>query len=249
MFKHIDLGSLSIREGEEEGVFASGNWFYLITCGIAVILLLIALAWIVAFEAPHIVGLHDSISSNIDRSGVSNPVTAVLLNFRAYDTLLEIAVLIIAMLAIPHLPSEAPFVIRCATHENRDPVIEGLQRLLVPITVLVAGYMLWTGASNPGGAFQAGALAAGAGVLLLQSGGFYFNFDALMARCLAVIGLLVFVIAALVPLLSGANLLTFAPQAAGVIIIFVETAATASISLILLSLYQGIDYRSALVND
>ncbi len=33
----------------------------------------------------------------MDRSGVTHPVTAVLLNFRGYDTLLEVAVLLIAL--------------------------------------------------------------------------------------------------------------------------------------------------------
>lgn len=36
----------------------------------------------------------------VPESGVSNPVTAVLLNFRSYDTLLELAVLLAAILGI-----------------------------------------------------------------------------------------------------------------------------------------------------
>jgi hypothetical protein len=37
---------------------------------------------------------------HLAESGVSNPVTAVLLNFRSYDTLLEVAVLVVAMVAV-----------------------------------------------------------------------------------------------------------------------------------------------------
>ncbi len=37
-------------------------------------------------------GLNEAVASNLENSGVSNPVTAVLLNFRGYDTLLEMGV-------------------------------------------------------------------------------------------------------------------------------------------------------------
>ena len=39
------------------------------------------------------------LQENLSASGVEHPVTAVLLNFRSYDTLLEIAVLVIAAMA------------------------------------------------------------------------------------------------------------------------------------------------------
>lgn len=44
--------------------------------------------------------LAQEVTANLAESGVSNPVTAVLLNFRAYDTLLELAVLLAAALGI-----------------------------------------------------------------------------------------------------------------------------------------------------
>ncbi|MFT5651468.1 MAG: multisubunit Na+/H+ antiporter MnhB subunit, partial [Yoonia sp.] len=40
------------------------------------------------------------VSERLLESGVTNPVTAVLLNFRAFDTLLEIAVLFVALILI-----------------------------------------------------------------------------------------------------------------------------------------------------
>ena len=42
---------------------------------------------------------------SLDQSGVSNPVTAVLLNYRGYDTLLEVAVLLLAIVAVWSLRS------------------------------------------------------------------------------------------------------------------------------------------------
>ena len=43
-------------------------------------------------------------------------------------------------------------------------------RWLVPLLLVTAGYLLWAGAQQPGGAFQAGALLASASVLLRLSG-------------------------------------------------------------------------------
>ena len=40
------------------------------------------------------------IAGALDVSGVSHPVTAVLLNFRGYDTLLELVVLLIALAGV-----------------------------------------------------------------------------------------------------------------------------------------------------
>ena len=49
-------------------------------------------AWAV-LGLPESAGLREAVTAQMDRSGVSHPVTAVLLNFRGYDTLLEVAVL------------------------------------------------------------------------------------------------------------------------------------------------------------
>ena len=42
-------------------------------------------------------GLQKIVAGKMEVSGVSNPVTAVLLNFRGYDTLLEMVVLFLAL--------------------------------------------------------------------------------------------------------------------------------------------------------
>jgi hypothetical protein len=47
-------------------------------------------------------------AEQVPNSGVSNPVTAVLLNFRAYDTLMELAVLLVALLGIWSLGPARP---------------------------------------------------------------------------------------------------------------------------------------------
>jgi len=42
-------------------------------------------------------GLNVAVDERLPLSGVSHPVTAVLLNFRGYDTLLEMAVLLLVL--------------------------------------------------------------------------------------------------------------------------------------------------------
>ena len=110
------------------------------------------------------VRMTDQISAQLPNSGVTNPVTAVLLNFRAYDTLLELAVLLAAALGILAMgPARPPY-------RTAGPLLKGLIRWLVPLLILTAGYLLWAGAHAPGGAFQAGALLAAAAVMLRLGG-------------------------------------------------------------------------------
>jgi multisubunit Na+/H+ antiporter MnhB subunit len=109
------------------------------------------------------------VAQALGDSGVSNPVTAVLLNFRSYDTLLEVVVLLVAMIAVWSMDRHSREVTR---EEARleDPVLGALARIVVPMAAVTAVYLTWAGASSTGGAFQAGALLAGAGVLLAASG-------------------------------------------------------------------------------
>jgi len=110
-------------------------------------------------------GLSEWVTENLKNSGVSNPVTAVLLNFRGYDTLLEMGVLLLALLGVwsfggvPEQRESSP-----------GPVLDMLPRLLVPVLILISGYLLWVGAHAPGGAFQAGSVLGAAGVLLILAG-------------------------------------------------------------------------------
>ena len=70
----------------------------------AVFSLVVAVAFGWALLHAHAAGdpirLADEVIVHLEQSGVSNPVTAVLLNYRAYDTLLELAVLLAAVLGI-----------------------------------------------------------------------------------------------------------------------------------------------------
>ncbi|HYW75734.1 MAG TPA: hydrogenase subunit MbhD domain-containing protein [Gammaproteobacteria bacterium] len=200
-----------------------------VVCGLAATLI---------FREPTTVGLGAEVTRNLPVSGVSNPVTAVLLNFRGYDTLLETGVLLLALIgarsfgpAIDYAPEPAP----------AGPVLEALARFLVPLAILVSGYLLWVGAYAPGGAFQAGAVLAALGVVLVLSGQGRGRMTApgLAVRFLFVLGPAAFVIMAAATLALQGRLLEYPPAHAGVLILVLEAAATLSIGAILLALFAG----------
>ena len=179
------------------------------------------------------------VAAHLGATGVAHPVTAVLLNFRGYDTLLEIGVLLLAVLGVLAVrltaadtggPQPAP----------ANPVLRALANLLVPLMVLVAGYLLWAGAHRPGGAFQAGAVLAAAGVLLRLSG----RLPALLPprlwlRAGLLVGFAVFLAVTLGVTVAGFALLQYPAGLAGALILLIEAALTVSIGLILLSLFVG----------
>jgi len=182
-------------------------------------------------------GLSEKVFNNIDISGVTNPVTAVLLNYRAYDTLLELGVLLLALLGVWSLGG--------ATQKKElkiNPVLSQLSRTLVPILVIVAGYLLWIGAYAPGGAFQAGAVLGAAGVLLFLSGWKLSpNFSGFSLRLSLVAGLIIFSVIGLIFTFMSRNFLEYPIEQAGFLILLVEAAATFSIGISLAALFLGHD--------
>ncbi|HSI39856.1 MAG TPA: Na(+)/H(+) antiporter subunit B, partial [Xanthobacteraceae bacterium] len=104
--------------------------------------------------------------------GLGNPVTAVLLAFRALDTLLEKVVLLLALLGVWSLTQDGRW--GGATPALDDGVAKGpltlLARVLPPIGIVVGIYLVWAGADHPGGTFQGGAVLAGMWLLVMMAG-------------------------------------------------------------------------------
>ena len=180
-------------------------------------------------------GLTELVDGELAVSGAENPVTAVLLNFRGYDTLLEIAVLTAALIGVWAL-GPAPRVAQITP----SPVLLGLNATLLPLVVLICAYLLWVGKAEPGGAFQAGAVLAAAGVLLILSGGRpTIPMSLKPMRWAAVIGLAVFIGVGVAVMVTGRAFLQYPPAMAGGLILTVEVAATVSIAVILALMFVG----------
>lgn len=176
-------------------------------------------------------------------SGVAHPVTAVLLNTRGYDTLLEIAVLLVALLGVVVASARADVsgdpgrTLAPSVATSADPMVSALARLVTPLAVIFAIYVLWAGAHRPGGAFQAAAILAAALVLL--------HFARIVPACAApsrglriaaVAGFAIFLAIAALPLAGGA-LLQYRPAAAGLLILAIESGLTVSLALVLAGLF------------
>jgi multisubunit Na+/H+ antiporter MnhB subunit len=181
-------------------------------------------------------GLAGAVSQLQDRSGVESPVTAVLLNFRGYDTLLEVMVLLLAVIGSWSL-TKAPLPDQGT---EISPVQMGVVRLLAPVMCLVAAYLVWQGSHLAGGAFQGGAILGAAGVLLLVSElPWLRDIPVFPLRIGLVFGPLVFVGTAILCLLFTGAPLGYPEGTAGWLILLIEAACALSIGLTLALLFAG----------
>ena len=92
-------------------------------------------------------------------------------------------------------------------------VIEVVARAMVPPVQVFALYVITHGHYGPGGGFQGGVILAVSVLLLRLSLGKARSdqlFPPVLANCLAAIGMLIYVLAGLVPLLLGAEFLNYA---------------------------------------
>lgn len=177
-----------------------------------------------------VVDLPSTVTGALAASGVEHPVTAVLLNFRAFDTLLEVAVLLVALLGA-HTATRPAVLAQVAP----DPVLDVAARTLIPVMLLTGVYLLWAGAVRPGGAFQGAAVIAAAGVLLVLAGRGPRNLEPVPAvRALLVLGPALFLVVAVT---GGTVLLALPTAQAKARILLVESALTISLALVLVSLF------------
>lgn len=197
--------------------------------------LALILGWAVISLPEPATGLTGRVADEMQNSGVSHPVTAVLLNFRGYDTFLEVGVLLLALVAVWSLrlspASRDP-------EAARTPVLGYLIRLLVPGILIVTVYLLWAGTKQSGGAFQAGAVLAAAGELLILAGFFRGRLrHARLLRLALAGGFGVFLAVAGGVLLLGNDLLEYPQGLAYGLILLVEGALTVSIGFTLAALF------------
>jgi multisubunit Na+/H+ antiporter MnhB subunit len=95
-------------------------------------------------------------------TGLGNPVTAVLIAYRSFDTMLEKVVLLLAVVGVWSVASDrfwggAPAPLGRARPQG---ALIFLDQTLVPLGILVGVRIFWVGADEPGGAFQGGAILA-----------------------------------------------------------------------------------------
>ncbi|MEQ9094274.1 MAG: MnhB domain-containing protein, partial [Miltoncostaeaceae bacterium] len=178
--------------------------------------------------------LPEAVADRAAETGATNPVTAVLLGFRAYDTWLEVAVLMAAAIGVLAVVGARDVAGRAPSPHPPPPLLGWMASLVVPAAVLVGGFILWLGSSAPGGAFQAGSVL-GAALLLAWLAG-RPGLAGVPARALAPLlgaGTAAFLATATVPLLAGDALLEVPAGVAQALVIAVESAVTVSVAVTL----------------
>ncbi len=136
-------------------------------------------------------------------AGGRNVVNLVIVDFRGWDTLGEITVLVIAALGIMALAPRRSRPPRLGSDEApmTSPILRVIARLASPIIVAYALFLWATGHYGPGGGFVAGLMIAAALVLRVEAfgvGRLRRRWDRLMA-----LGLLIAAGQGLIPVLFG----------------------------------------------
>lgn len=215
-------------------------WPLPLTAGVAAAALCGAISFAV-LSLPGHDGLTGEVADNQGALALGNPVTAVLLGFRAYDTLLETLILTAALAAVWSLtPGQFWGGIPGPKHVTRpDGVLASFGRMLPPLGLVVAVYLVWAGADAPGGAFQAGTVLAAVWILIVLAGlRDEPRLSSLPLRAMVILGPLVFLGVGLIGMLFAAPL-SYPEGQAKPVILAIEYALTLSIAVTLALLIAG----------
>jgi multisubunit Na+/H+ antiporter MnhB subunit len=186
--------------------------------------------------------LAPAAATNAAATGMGNPVTNVLMAFRAMDTLLEKVVLLLALVGVWSLAPDRLWGGRPGPRHQADPrgMLAFLARLLPPVGIVVAIYILWVSADHPGGAFQGATILAAMWLLVMMAG---LADTPPVARCwlrlVLIAGPTIFLIVGLGGLLLGAAFLAYPEAYAKPLILTVEFAMTLTVAVTLGLLVSG----------
>lgn len=215
----------------------------LLSLGVTAVLMLCVLA--LPEPAPT---LAPQVIDNLGATGVGNPITGVLLAFRALDTMLEAIVLVIALIGVWSLSPDGVWGGRPGMRFHADPdgVLAYLARLLPPIGIIVGIYLFWAGADYPGGKFQSATVLAAMWILVQMAG--LTDTPPIASRWLRagiVVGPLVFLAVGLIGVWTAGSFLGYPPNWAKPMIVVIELALLPTLVLVLALLMNGAPARSA----
>jgi multisubunit Na+/H+ antiporter MnhB subunit len=178
----------------------------------------------------------------LPETGLGNPVTAVLIAYRAFDTMLEKVVLVLAVVGVWSLAADrywggAPGEARAARPE---PTLAFFAQVLAPIGILVGVHVFWVGADEPGGAFQGGAILAAMWMILMMARLTEApQADAFWLRLALIAGPVVFLAAGVSGAVLAGGFFAYPPGLAKPLILFIETFMTFTIAVTLPMLVAG----------
>jgi multisubunit Na+/H+ antiporter MnhB subunit len=175
-------------------------------------------------------------------AGLGNPITAVLISYRSFDTMLEKIVLILAVVGVWSVGTDKAWGKPPAPlgRPGPYPAMVFLAQVLAPIGALIGIHVFWVGADAPGGAFQGGALLAAMWMVAMMA---RLNepprIDARWLRLALIAGPTVFLIVGLAGISMAGSFFAYPPGFAKPIILFIETFMVLSITVALPMLVAG----------
>jgi multisubunit Na+/H+ antiporter MnhB subunit len=178
--------------------------------------------------------LAPAAAENAAATGLGNPVTNVLIAFRAMDTMLEKVVLLLALVGVWSLAPDRFRGGRPTPLRQADPngALTLLAHLLPPVGIVVGIYILWEGADHPGGAFQGGTILAAMWLLVMMAGlGDAPSGSRGWLRLALICGPSVFLTIGLLGLWLGEAFLAYPAAYAKPLILAIELAMTLTIAL------------------
>lgn len=185
---------------------------------------------------------------NMPVTGLGNPVTAVLLAFRAFDTFLEAVVLLLALIGVWALAPDELWGGRPGPQHqpDREGVLVFLAQVLVPVGIIAGVYLFWVGADKPGGAFQGGTVLGAMWILAMIAGlTDPPPISRWWMRALLVAGPVIFLTAGIAGFLVAGGFLSYPEAWAKPIILAIEAALTLSIGATLGLLVAGSPERTS----
>jgi multisubunit Na+/H+ antiporter MnhB subunit len=211
------------------------------------ILVTACLAGIVLLLPDPAPSLAELAAANMTATGLGNPVTAVLMAYRAIDTLLEVVVLLLSLVGVWSLAPDRVWggLPDFRLPPDTDGTLPFVTRLLVPIGVLVGIHIFWVGSVAPGGEFQGATILAAMWILAMMAG--LSDPPAVSCRwlrLLLVAGPAVFVAIGLAGFAAAGAFLAYPVDHAKLIILMIEVPVTLSIAAMLALLVAGPPERS-----
>jgi len=242
--------------------------------GLILLILLVAVgssqisAWLPTI-GDHSAPAHQDVSSYyiINAPGQThspNLVTAVLADYRAFDTLFETCVLFLSGTATLIILSSKEKVRKdnrtmkeiANKSEFGGRILDASFRIIVPMVMLYGLYVLFHGEVSLGGGFQAGALIASAHLLERLIPSFYTrigNINEETAVIVAGIGAAIYAVTGMLSVFNGGNFLEygmfpFGHEGAGHLhsigIFMVECGVTVCVAAVIIDIFESVLERT-----
>ncbi len=151
----------------------------LIICVLVILVLLVTVSFLPEFGNPNNPVNNEVsrryIEKGLEETGAVNIVAGMILDYRAFDTFGESAVLFVASGCVMLLlksgnekSEEKEFANPNYRPLPRDPIVKNVAKLIIPFLMIYGIYLVLNGHISPGGGFSGGAVM-GAGLILYSS--------------------------------------------------------------------------------